>query len=149
MIKQITSLDDPTLERIVDDPIRPHIPAADRITANKKAFHLTNEDDKVLAIVCVAFTDAVATTESELNRYSHIDHTNVCMFYTLWSYTPGAGRELALEMLRYIKEKLPNIKRVVTLSPKTEMARRFHLKNGACELQVNQETVNFEYKLDR
>ena len=31
------------------------------------------------------------------------------------------------------------------MSPKTEMARNFHLKNGAYELKSNRETINFEY----
>jgi hypothetical protein len=34
----------------------------------------------------------------------------------------------------------------VTLSPKTEMARRFHLKNGASELRENSNTINYIYK---
>jgi hypothetical protein len=37
------------------------------------------------------------------------------------------------------------IKRFVTLSPKTEMAKRFHLKNGAIVFRENEETVNYEY----
>ena len=41
---------------------------------------------------------------------------------------------------------MPEIKRFVTLSPLTEVARRFHTRNGAVELQVNSETQNFEYK---
>lgn len=147
MIKQILSQDDSTLAYIVDDPVRPHIPAIDRITGNRKVFYLTNTDNDVLAIVCLAFTDQVATTELELRRFMHVDTANVCMFYTLWSYAPGAGRELALTIVEHIKEQYPNINRIVTLSPKTEMARRFHLKNGAVELQVNQETVNFEYTI--
>ena len=36
---------------------------------------------------------------------------------------------------------------LVTLSPLTEMARNFHLNNGAEEIQVNDETQNFEYKI--
>ena len=39
------------------------------------------------------------------------------------------------------------LNRLITLSPLTEMARNFHLNNGAIELQVNQETQNFEYKI--
>jgi len=31
------------------------------------------------------------------------------------------------------------------LSPPTEMARRFHHKNGAVTLRTNEETVNYEY----
>jgi hypothetical protein len=33
----------------------------------------------------------------------------------------------------------------VTLSPKTDMARKFHLKNGAKIFRENEETVNYEY----
>lgn len=149
MIKQILSSDDQTLAYIADDPVRPHIPAQKRIEGNRKVFYLANSNNDVLAMVCLAFTDEVATTELELSRFMRTDTAHVCMFYTLWSYAPGAGRELALNMVNYIKEHYTNIKRIVTLSPKTEMARRFHLKNGAFELQVNADTVNFEYKMDK
>ena len=36
--------------------------------------------------------------------------------------------------------------RYVTMSPKTEMAMKFHLSNGAVLLRENEETNNFEYK---
>jgi hypothetical protein len=147
MIKQILSSDDQTLAYIADDPVRPHIPAQKRIEGNRKVFYLANEDNDVLAMICLAFTDGVATTELELNRYMSFKGTTVCMFYTLWSYAPGAGRELALNIVDYIKEHYTHVTRIVTLSPKTEIARRFHLKNGAFELQVNAETINFEYPI--
>ena len=38
------------------------------------------------------------------------------------------------------------LKRFVTLSPKTELAKRFHLKNGAIVYRENDETVNYEYQ---
>ena len=44
-------------------------------------------------------------------------------------------------------EKSNHLNRLITLSPLTEMARNFHLNNGAIELQVNQKTQNFEYKV--
>ena len=44
-----------------------------------------------------------------------------------------------------IKQHYPSIKNFVTLSPKTEMARRFHLKNGARVMRENADTVNYEY----
>ena len=149
MIKQIIQDTDQTLAYIADDPVRPHLPAQERIEGNRKVFYLANEDNDVLAMICLAFTDGVATTELELNRYITFEGTTVCMFYTLWSYAPGAGRELALKIVDYVKNNFSHVKRIVTLSPKTEMARRFHLKNGAFELQVNPETVNFEYLLDK
>lgn len=149
MIKQILSCDDQTLAYIADDPVRPHIPAQERIKNNRKVFYLSNQDNDVLAMICLAFTDSVATTELELNRYMSFEDTNVCMFYTLWSYAPGAGRELALQIVDYIKDNFKHVTRIVTLSPPTEMARRFHLKNGAFELQVNADTVNFEYLITK
>jgi hypothetical protein len=33
----------------------------------------------------------------------------------------------------------------VTLSPKTNLARRFHLKNGAIVFRENIDTTNYEY----
>ena len=51
-----------------------------------------------------------------------------------------------MEAQRSIEEEFPGIDTYVTLSPKTEMARRFHLKNGARELRENSTTVNYIYK---
>ena len=45
-------------------------------------------------------------------------------------------------------KKSSNLNRLVTLSPLTDMARNFHLKNGAKELQVNETTQNFEYDIE-
>ena len=70
------------------------------------------------------------------------------MFYTIWSYRQGAGRELILNSVDRIRQDHPSIKRFVTLSPKTDMARRFHLRNGAIICQENQDTINYEYYLD-
>jgi hypothetical protein len=44
-----------------------------------------------------------------------------------------------------IQQQFPSIERFVTLSPKTEMARRFHTKNGAGVYRENSNTVNYEY----
>jgi hypothetical protein len=46
-----------------------------------------------------------------------------------------------------IRRQFPTVTRFVTLSPKTEMARRFHIKNGAHVLKENDSTVNYEYIL--
>ena len=40
-----------------------------------------------------------------------------------------------------------DIRRVVTLSPRTDMARNFHLRNGAKEIAVHVVTANFEYEI--
>ena len=71
---------------------------------------------------------------------------NVAVFYTIWSYVPGAGRTLIFDAVRHIKETRPEITRFITLSPKTELAKRFHTKNGAGVYRENDETVNYEYE---
>ncbi len=44
-------------------------------------------------------------------------------------------------------KKSSHLNRLVTLSPLTDMARKFHLKNGAKEISINEETQNFEYEV--
>ena len=51
---------------------------------------------------------------------------------------------MVLTVAKHIKETKP-VNRYVTLSPQTEMARKFHLANGATVLQVNSTSVNYEY----
>ena len=69
----------------------------------------------------------------------------IAVFYTIWSYKKGAGKKLILESVDYLYKNCTNIKRFVTLSPQNEMARNFHLKNGAFLLNYNSNTVNYEY----
>ena len=73
------------------------------------------------------------------------------MWVKLLSHIPfgqkkGGGKLIVKEVYKMIK-KSNHLNRLVTLSPLTEMARKFHLRNGAVELQVNDETQNFEYKV--
>ena len=51
---------------------------------------------------------------------------------------------MVLTVAKHIKESKP-VDRYVTLSPQTEMARKFHLANGATVLEVNSTSVNYEY----
>ena len=67
-------------------------------------------------------------------------------FYTIWSYAPGAGRKLIFDAVEHIKQNNKDITRFVTLSPKTDMAKKFHTRNGAIVFRENEETVNYEYK---
>tara|TARA_B100001057_G_C22641507_1_gene868429 strand:- start:230 stop:682 length:453 start_codon:yes stop_codon:yes gene_type:complete len=127
-----------------DDPVRPLIPLPVRITNNKSAYVLFNDNDCCIdAVVCVAYTDRVLTKEIEV--YEDCTNPSIAMFYTVWSYKPGAGRKVILAVRDMIIQEKPEIQRFITLSPQTDMARRFHLRNGAIELQINENTVNFEY----
>ena len=144
MLHLIESLTDKFFELIYQDPVRPNVPHVDRIGANKDIFVFRDEDDKVKAITCVSYQSSIPTKESEL--FETTDSPSIAVFYTIWSYVPGAGRALIFDAVRHIKESKPAITRFITLSPKTEMAKRFHTKNGAGVYRENDETVNYEYE---
>lgn len=126
-----------------DDPVRPHLDSNFRTSEECETFVLT-DNEKPLAVVCVAYTYEVATTEQELKSLSG---NTVAMFYTVWSYSKGAGREIIQQVVQEIMLNKPSVKRFVTLSPKTDVAKKFHLKNGAISLQENEYTINYEYTL--
>jgi hypothetical protein len=68
------------------------------------------------------------------------------VFYTIWSYAAGAGRQLIEQAQAAIKTQHPEVTTYVTLSPKTDMARRFHHKNGAVTYRENADSVNYQYR---
>lgn len=144
MLHIIKSIADPLVDLIKDDPVRPEIPAEMRVTQNREILTLIDENLKPIAVVCVAFCDEVPTTVDELLKESA--NPTVATFYTIWSYGTGGGRKLIREARRYIENNYTNIDRFVTLSPVTDMARRFHTSNGAIVLKENDSTVNYEYK---
>ena len=130
------------LEIIKDDPVRPHIDAAWRIQNGRQVFVLENDSTGTIdAAVCVTYMDEIPTCEEDM-KWPGVD---VAVFYTVWSYSRGAGREIIFAAQKEIQRKNPYIKRYVTLSPLTEMAERFHLRNGAVFLQKAETCQNFEY----
>ena len=143
MLYLIKDFTDNLIKFVKEDPVRPHIPDIERIGPNKDIF-VSRVDDKVKSITCVSYQKAIPASETEL--FENCEQPTVAIFYTIWSYHPGAGRQLILDSVEHIKTNMPSITRFVTLSPKTEMARRFHLKNGATIFRENLESVNYEYK---
>lgn len=151
MIKSVRT--DYYLNFIKDDPVRPHLPTFWRVDPNREVYVLEDDEtNEVQSVICVAYCNEVPADEGELEKYSTPTTPdepigNIAVFYTVWSYKPGAGRKLVLGTAQLIRDSMP-VKRFVTLSPQTEMARQFHLKNGAVVLQVNTTSVNYEYKFD-
>ncbi len=141
MLTCITQVNDPLLAHLKDDPVRPEIPADFRVAVNR--FVMALIEDQVRAMVCVSLQNTVPAAVEDLG--STDTDVDTAIFYTIWSYAPGAGTELLLSAVDNIRERYPAIKRFVTLSPKTEMARRFHIKNGAVVFRENTDTVNYEY----
>ena len=127
---------------IQDDPVRPHIAADWRMRSGREVYAL-KDNDEITAVICVAYMDEVPTCEQDM-KWPGID---VAVFYTVWSYKKGAGRKIVLDTAQHIKKVHTNIKRFVTLSPLTEMAERFHLRNGATLLAKHKYAQNFEYKI--
>ena len=120
-----------------DDPVRKNIPYDWRVDGpNREMFHLEQK-----AVICVAHLEAIPTTEEELMSFGW---GTFSIFYTVWSKEKGLGRQIIIETWNLLKGQHFN-NRYVTMNPKTEMAMKFHLKNGAILLQENPETNNFEY----
>ena len=124
--------------------MRPEIPAVQRINSNSRIY-LLKDGDQPKAVTCVKFLNSVPSAVDELTET--VERATCAVFYTIWSYSSGAGRDLIVEAQKSIREEFPGIETYVTLSPKTEMARRFHLKNGAVVFRENPESVNYEYKV--
>ena len=139
----LKDLTDPLVKLIKDDPVRPHIPLEQRVNSNSRIFVLKDEEDKPLAVTCVKFLERVPSSVDDLAEVAV--NTNTAVFYTIWSYAAGAGRRLIEEAQAEIKKEHPEVETYVTLSPKTEMARRFHHKNGAKTLRENDDSVNYVY----
>ena len=144
MLHIIKDLQDELLKLIKDDPVRPELPPEFRINDTARIFVLTNEENKPLAVTCVKFLEDIPRSVDELA--TTVLHTNTAVFYTIWSYAAGAGRDLIVEAQNWIKQDNPEVTTFVTLSPNTEMARRFHHKNGATTFRENADTVNYLYK---
>ena len=142
MLHVIRDTNDPMIELIKDDPVRPEIAASDRVGSNREVLVLMS-GDKPGAVVCVSYQDHVPESVSGL--VPSPDAT-VAIFYTIWSYTAGAGRDMIFRARDHVRATRPGIQRFLTLSPPTEMARRFHLRNGAVIFRTNAETVNYEYQ---
>ena len=145
----LREIQDDELQLLDDDPVRPTISIEEKLDGGK--VFVLESDGMIDSVICVKFTNNVPITENELLAYSRkiIEEnleSSIAIFYTLWSYKKGSGRTIVFETRDWLEENMPEIKRYVTLSPLTEVARRFHTRNGATELQVNSDTQNFEYK---
>ena len=141
MLSFVTDISNPLLEYIKDDPVRPELSREFRVGKNKFVSALLDEAPR--AIVCVSLHDFVPEKIEDLSTESEVPTTAI--FYTIWSYAPGAASDLLFQTVSRIKEMYPSVQRFVTLSPKTEMARKFHLRNGALVFRENPDTVNYEY----
>jgi len=129
---------------VAEDPVRPELTLGFRITHGRKIFGL-KYNDEIESIACIAFCPEVPNTVREMDYMSRVKEGNVAVAYTVWSRKRGAGKEIVKKLGEWALDK--DYKRLVTLSPLTPMATHFHIKNGAKQVHINDETQNFEYKL--
>ncbi len=129
-----------------DGPARPHLTADYRINEVAEMFGLYDDKEYLGSVCCVRYTDGIPNSVNDMTERSSM-FSDTAVFYTIWSYSKGSGRQLIIDASNWITENRPQIKNLVTLSPTTEMAERFHLRNGAVKWRINEDSVNYAYQL--
>ena len=136
------------------DPVRPDISYDLRVAEScrevyflESTYFSVSEDryrPVIDSVLCLAYLKDIPINEDELLG---MGYGNIAIFYTVWSHRKGAGRQIIFDTVDHLKKNNKGQMRYVTMSPKTEMAMKFHLNNGAILLQENEVTNNFEYVL--
>ena len=136
-----------------DDPVRPELDNEFRTSYGRKIYGVKYKNE-IHAIMCFAFTNKIPKTVKELDNLSKDAFLQsalrdqkvgqIAIAYTVWSKKKGGGKLIVKEVFKMIK-KSNHLNRLVTLSPLTEMATKFHLRNKAKLISINEETQNFEY----
>ena len=100
------------------DPVRPHLPIWLRTEAPNETYIYSADEKTIDAVICVAYCDKVPLTETVI-----------------------------FDVKKHIESTKPQVERFVTLSPITDMATKFHFKNGAERISIIKAygTQNFEY----
>ena len=136
-----------------DDPVRPELDNEFRTSFGRKIYGVKYKEE-IHAVMCFAFTNEIPKSVRELDLLSKdafLQSANrdqkvgrIAIAYTVWSKKKGGGKLIVKEIYKKIK-KTNHLNRLVTLSPLTEMAKKFHLRNKAKLIQINETTQNFEY----
>ncbi len=138
-----------------EDPVRPELDNVFRRSYGRKIYGV-KYGGEIHAVMCFAYTNEIPKSVEELDILSqdaHLQSTlrgqnvgRIAIAYTVWSKKKGGGKLIVKEVFKKIKRS-NHLNRLVTLSPLTEMATKFHTRNGAKLLQKNETTQNFEYKI--
>ena len=142
---------------INEDPVRPELDIVFRRSYGRKIYGVKYMGE-IHAVMCFAYTNEIPKNVEELDKFSHDAFLQsaqrdqnvgkIAIAYTVWSKKKGGGKLIVKEVFKKIK-KSNHLNRLVTLSPLTEMASKFHSRNGAKLLQVNETTQNFEYQVEK
>ena len=141
---------------ITEDPVRPELSMEFRKSYGRRILGLKDEAGDTAAIICIAFTNEVPASVEEMALMSHDAYNQsilrgglvgkIAIAYTVWARKKGGGKHILNEVYKKFKRE-HHIDRLITLSPLTDMAERFHLMNGAKLLRKNETTQNFEYDI--
>ena len=136
-----------------EDPIRPELDNEFRTSFGRKIYGVKYKGE-IHAVMCFAFTNEIPKDVKELDLLSKDAFLQsatrdqkvgkIAIAYTVWSKKKGGGKLIVKEVYKKIK-KSNHLNRLITLSPLTEMAKKFHLRNKAKLFRVNETTQNFEY----
>ena len=137
-----------------EDPVRPELNNEFRTSYGRKIYGVKYKGE-IYAVMCFAFTNQIPKSVKELDKLSKDAFLQsalrdqkvgkIAVAYTVWSKKKGGGKLIVKQVFKMIK-KSNHLNRLVTLSPLTEMATKFHFRNGAKLLHINETTQNFEYK---
>ena len=137
-----------------EDPVRPELNNEFRTSYGRKIYGVKYKGE-IYAVMCFAFTNQIPKSVKELDKLSKDAFLQsalrdqkvgkIAVAYTVWSKKKGGGKLIVKQVFKMIK-KSNHLNRLITLSPLTEMATKFHFRNGAKLLHINETTQNFEYK---
>ena len=140
---------------VEEDPVRPELDNEFRTGFGRKIYGVEYQRE-IHAVMCFAYTNEIPKSVDELEKLSTDAFLQsamrdqkggqIAIAYTVWSKKKGGGKLIVKEVFKKIK-KSNHLNRLVTLSPLTKMATKFHSKNGAKLLQVNENSQNFEYEI--
>ena len=130
------------------DPVRPDLDVEFKTSPGRGVLGLLGDDGLWKAFLCYARTFLIPKDVKELDEFTTEDG-NIIVPYTVWSHEKGAGRTIINKVIDMVSNIDIGVDRIVTLSPQTSMARKFHLRNNATEFRVNSTTVNFEYSFEK
>ena len=142
---------------ISEDPVRPELSLEFRQAYGRKIYGIKDDEGDIAAVMCFAFTHDIPKSVEEMDIMSkdaamQATHRagvqgSIAIAYTVWAKKKGGGKHMVNEVYKMIKES-NHLNRLVTLSPITDIATKFHAKNGAKQVQVNLTTQNFEYDIE-
>ena len=119
-----------------EDPVRPELNNSFRTSYGRKIYGVKYKGE-IYAVMCFAYTNEIPKSVEELDRLSqdaHLQSTlrgqnvgKIAIAYTVWSKKKGGGKLIVKEVFKKVK-KSNHLNRLITLSPLTNMATKFHKK---------------------